>query len=191
MTTVTVRPQILTYTGRVVNPLDVRPEDVCIEDVAHSLACSNRFCGHTVAPWNTAQHSIGVMRVVQAQSSLYDREKLLKSLLHDGGEAYVGDMTKWLKHSPEMASYREAEDRAQRAVYEAFRLDPGDDPDIEAGDRFMVRLEATDGFQGRWIIDHHLYGPMTEDERLMLGPWRPWDWRLAEKEFLKAFKELS
>ena len=179
-----MEPRILTYTGRRVNPLAVRPSDVCIEDIAHSLACSNRFCGHTIAPWSTAQHSIGVSRLVPPR-------KALKGLLHDGGEAYVGDMTTWLKHAPEMAPYREIEDRAQRAVYEAFGLDPSDDDDdINEADRFMVRLEATDGFNGRWIIDHELYGPITEAERQRLGPWRPWDWRLAEREFLRAFKEL-
>jgi hypothetical protein len=178
------KPEMLTFTGRVVNPLDVRIEDVCIEDIAHSLACSNRFCGHTKAPWNTAQHSVGV-------SYLVPPHKALKGLLHDGGEAYTGDMTKWLKMSPEMAAYREADARAQRVVYEAFGLDPEEDEDVKDADRFMVRLEATDGYDGRWHPRVPGYEPMTAQERVRLGPWRPMAWQDAERLFLRAFKELA
>lgn len=177
-------PSILTYTGRRVNPLDLKVSDICIEDIAHSLACSNRFCGHTAEPWNTAQHSIGVSRLVPQQKSL-------KGLVHDGGEAYTGDMTKWLKESPVMAGYREADRRAQRVVYVAFGLDPDDDPEIKAADDFMVRLEATDGYGGLWVLENPDYQPMTDAERQRLGPWRPMDWRAAEKLFLKTFKELT
>jgi uncharacterized protein len=179
------KPQMQTYTGRVVNPLALRVEDVCIEDIAHSLACSNRFCGHTKEPWNTAQHSVGV-------SYLVPLPKARKGLLHDGGEAYTGDMTKWLKMSPEMAAYREVDDRNQRVVYEAFGLDPDtEDPDIKDADRFMVRLEATDGYGGMWDPGVPGYEPLQFHERARLGAWRPMPWRAAELLFLRVFQELE
>lgn len=49
---------ICTYTGRKFYPLDPRPEDVCIEDIAHALALVNRFGGHTRVPYSVAQHSV-------------------------------------------------------------------------------------------------------------------------------------
>ena len=35
-----------TYTGMQFWPLDPRPEDICIEDIAHALALQCRFNGH-------------------------------------------------------------------------------------------------------------------------------------------------
>lgn len=176
------RPRISTYTGLIVNPLDLRPEDVRIEDIAHALALINRFCGHTAAPISVAQHSVYVSRLCNGHA--------LQGLLHDASEAYLGDVTKWVKDAPEMALYREAEARAQRVILALFWCSPELALEVESADRLMVRYEFERGYHGR-TIDHPAYPPVTDDERTLIGEWEPWSWQQAEREFLEQFNRLE
>lgn len=45
---------IQTYTNKQFWPLDPRPEDVCIEDIAHALSLQCRFTGHVREFYSTA-----------------------------------------------------------------------------------------------------------------------------------------
>jgi len=176
------RPRITTYTGRVVNPLDLRSEDIAIADIAHALALINRFCGHTSVPISVAQHSVYVSRLCNGHA--------LQGLLHDAAEAYIGDTTKWLKATPEMSPYRQAEARAQHVILARFGCAPELADEVEAADRLMVRYEYEAGYNGR-VIDHPGYPPVTGDERRQVGLWWPWHWSTAEREFLARFRELA
>lgn len=55
-----------TYSGRITWPLDPRPEDVELADVAHALARINRFNGHTSVSYSVAEHSVRVSLLVEA-----------------------------------------------------------------------------------------------------------------------------
>ena len=96
-------------------PLDPRPEEIQIEDVAHALGHLCRFAGHTSSFYTVAQHSVLVSRICEPQDALW-------GLLHDASEAYLGDMVRPLKRQPEMASYQEAEERLMAAICERFGL---------------------------------------------------------------------
>jgi hypothetical protein len=176
------RPRITTYTGLVVNPLDLQPSDVRIEDIAHALALINRFCGHTAVPISVAQHSVHVSRLCNGAA--------FQGLLHDAAEAYLNDITKWVKAAPEMAPFRAAEARAQRVILERFGCEPELADEVEVADRLMVRYEYERGYNGR-VIDRPAYPRITEQERRLVGPWEPWAWDRAERAFLARFKELS
>lgn len=74
-------------TGRIYWPSDPRPEDVCLEDIALSLAKLNRFGGHLrrdVESYTVAQHSVLVSYECEPRFALI-------GLLHDAHEAYLGD----------------------------------------------------------------------------------------------------
>lgn len=47
---------ILTFTGRRFYPLDPRPEDVCLEDIAHALSLICRYNGHSRFFYSVAEH---------------------------------------------------------------------------------------------------------------------------------------
>src|ERR1700693_75116 len=49
---------IQTFTGRQFWPLDPRPEEVCIEDIAHGLSNECRFAGQCRSFYSVAQHSV-------------------------------------------------------------------------------------------------------------------------------------
>lgn len=163
-----------------VNPLRLTPEDVRIEDIAHHLALINRFNGGTPKPISVAQHSVLVSR-------LLPDEHALAGLLHDASEAYLGDVTKWLKMSDAMTAYREAEAWAQRVIFGVFGCPLEQHPDIDDVDRLMVRYEA---WKSGITIDVPGYEPPNKEECKLSG-WKPWSWQYAEELFMATFRSLT
>lgn len=81
---------IQTYSGVAFDLRAPRPEDVRSADLAHALAFSCRFGGHTRVHASVAQHSILVAAIVWRRTR--DRAAALHGLLHDAHEAYTGDI---------------------------------------------------------------------------------------------------
>ena len=83
-----VRPpnSVGTATGRWVNPMALKADDVCIEDIAVSLSHQCRFGGHCMQFYSVGEHSLNV-----AGMSTDHATKLL-GLLHDATEAYLIDV---------------------------------------------------------------------------------------------------
>jgi hypothetical protein len=189
-------PLILTFTGKHLNPLNIQAEDVCIEDVAHHLSIINRFNGCTARPISVAQHVVYVSRLLDGTGFEW------QGLHHDDGEAYCGDVTKWLKMSDAMKGFRDAEDIAQRACYKAFNIEPGEfegydnlmHPRVGAADKLMVRFEGTKGYGikvwKRWSDTITGYPMPTPEEIAEVGPWAPWPAKTAERLFLDHYRML-
>lgn len=197
-----IAPRLYTHTGRWANPLALRLEDIDIQDLAHGLSGEGRFANHTVFPISVAQHSVYVSRLVQiyeehetlrGRRDVSARKRLYRqALLHDGSEAYLGDMTKWLKAHPAMAPFREAEDRAQAVIYERFGCAREDAPEIKAADALMVRFEGARGFGTLWEVGHPDYPKeITQEELALIGHWEFVDRHTAKAMFLGRFKELE
>lgn len=107
-----LEPWIETYKGIKFSFLDPQPEQVEIEDIAHSLANQCRFSGHTSVFYSVAQHSIEVAR--------HSGELLLTGLLHDASEAYIHDIPSPVK--PHLPGYAEMEDRIMQAIAKRFGI---------------------------------------------------------------------
>lgn len=185
-----MKPRVRTYTGKEVNPLDLRPEDIDIRDIAHSLALCNRFAGHTRLPVSVAQHSILVAQLAEPFG------QALAGLLHDATEAYLGDVTKWLKAT--MPEYIAAEERAADVIAAKFGLPPDAfaTPEVDWADRVMVRFEGAHnlGCGPGFVIEHPNYPPLTETEIEAVNAvtrWHPWRWQEAERLFQMAFDALT
>ena len=179
---------ITTFTGRLVDVFNLHEEDIDIEDIVHSLACINRFCGHVAEPVSVAQHSVYV-------SCLCDGHAL-QGLLHDASEAYLGDVSRRLKNRPEMAGYREAEGLVQSAIYRRFGCDIETAPAVKRVDMLMARYEATIGYHGKWKpSDSARYPPATQAEMVtieqLVGPWRAWPWHEAKLVFLQRYSQVA
>lgn len=120
---------IQTYSGVVLYPLDPRPEEILIEDIAHALSNTPRFTGHTKQFYSVAQHSVLV-------SYRVPDEMALRGLLHDASEAYINDIARPTKRMPFMHEYREIEKNLQAAIYKKFGIfgpDPEELHDADAG----------------------------------------------------------
>ncbi len=84
-------PHVRTFTDKRFYFLDPKPEDICIEDIAHSLSHICRYGGHCHRFYSVGEHSITCCDRVRGLSVP------LWGLLHDAAEAYIGDICKPLK----------------------------------------------------------------------------------------------
>lgn len=190
-----MQPIMTTYTGKIINPVNLQPEDICIEDIAHALALCNRFAGHSREPMSVAQHSVTVCKIIQHRYPTW-RRGALQGLLHDAAEAYIGDVTKWLKRTPAFATYRRIEDMLEKQIYERFGCPIKKTTRVACADKLALRLEGELAFEPEtWhrLCNHIGYKPLTEKERnfYFFGARSIWSWQTAERMFLTEFYNLS
>lgn len=109
---------LTTRSGRKLDPLNIMPDDIDIEDIAYSLSMQCRFNGHCKNFYSVAQHSI---RVAEAATGNPHHEKYrLELLLHDAAEAYIGDLITPIKRLCD--EYKDIEYRIDIAIAHKFNL---------------------------------------------------------------------
>lgn len=172
----TIPGVIVTYTGKLVEPLNPDPETICIEDVAHALANSCRFTGHVRSFYSVAQHSVLVAELLPAPLRLV-------GLLHDASEAYLSDISRPVKRQPQFGTfYGEAEERLMLAVAERFGFDWPPDELVHLADDVLLRSEQRDLMPDLLRVPGDDYLPFSI---FPLPPDR------AERAFLHAYSELQ
>lgn len=173
---------IQTYTGRHFYITDPRAEDIAIADVAHALSNICRFTGHVHSFYSVAEHCVRVSRLVEPRHALW-------GLLHDTTEAYIGDVSRPLKHAPGMEGYCNIERNLERAVLERFdiTLTPEMERDVKRADLYMLCVEAqtllgvTDFKAAGWSYW------VDTDPKAKLGCWTPAE---ARQAFLQRYGVL-
>ena len=111
---------------RLVDPFNLKPEDICIKDIAHHLARICRWNGGVNGFYSVAEHSIAVAKSVAPKFQLW-------GLLHDAAETYIGDITRPVKrrlwvcdHNPYLNESRlliSHEQSVLMAIAEKFNLE--------------------------------------------------------------------
>ena len=152
-----------TYTGRKFNLADPSAEDVCLEDIARSLAGQCRYTAHTSKSYETgyryaihysvAQHSILMAQEAAPPDRIY-------MLLHDAHETYTGDVSQPLKmHMPKDFYFwwKDLEAQLDGVIYTHFGVPPPT-PDIQK------RVKLADN---RMML--------TEQQQFMVPAPEPWD----------------
>ncbi len=176
-------PYLQTVSGRRVNPFDPDPAQLDAGDIARALANQCRFGGHSRVFYSVAQHCVIVSRVVEERGG--DVEDVFAALMHDAGEAYLGDMPHPLKHRSALgAAFREAEARLEVAIRERFNI-KASVPDVKAVDRALLATERRAFSAEAW------HWPELEDVEpldLELTAWSP---DQAADEFAKRYAELD
>lgn len=124
-----------TYTGRKVWPLDPRPEDIDLTDIAWALSHQCRYNGHGRFFYSVAEHSWLMAQHFLAEGQANDA---VGALLHDASEAYLGDCVRPLKRS--LPEFKAIERVVEEAIYARFRIeDPS--PAVHAADRLILTDE--------------------------------------------------
>lgn len=164
-----------TYTGRQAWPMDMRADEVFIEDVAHSLAMQCRYAGHSLRFYSVAEHSVLMARWFRAQGMA---EYALPALLHDATEAYLVDVPRPVK--PFLPGYKEAEHRAWLAIAERLGLDPVLSSHVHDADNRILGDERAQNMS-TCVAEWHTTGAGLG---VTLQFWTP---EQAEAEFLATY----
>jgi 5'-deoxynucleotidase YfbR-like HD superfamily hydrolase len=109
--------------GRRLDLLAPRPEDIEIEDIAHGLARVARWNGQTTGDhaFSVAQHSLVVTQIVATIESDFGRRELRAALLHDAAEYVIGDLISPFKAAIGL-DYKAFEQKLLAAIYERFGI---------------------------------------------------------------------
>jgi hypothetical protein len=170
---------MLAYSGKRVYPVDPRPEDFDIKDIARGLSHMCRFNGHTSQFYSVAQHS--VLCAYQAPQHLK-----LDALLHDASEAYIADIVRPAKgHLPD---YLMMEGMICVALAERFGLQyplPAEIKDID--NRMLVTeapflLRGVAGAQHQWWKAEGMPAPYD----IAMRAWTP---EHARQRFMEAYDD--
>jgi len=164
---------IPTFTGKKVDPFHLTEEDIDINDIAHSLALQCRFAGHTLMFYSVAEHCILVADLVGKElakeymgSVEAANRTCLTALLHDAAEAYIGDMSRYFKHHPELKFVIELEQQILGTVGRKFNLGGADYQLIKRADRILLATEAkhliADSGKGWYLPEPALTGGMHD-----------------------------
>lgn len=165
-----------TYSGVKFYPYDPNPEDVKLEDIAHHLSLMCRFNGGTKVFYSVAQHSVLVSQQVAPQFALW-------GLLHDAGEAYVGDMVRPLKLG--MRQFREVEALVMEAVALRFGLSLPEPFEVKDADVVLLYTERRD------MLKVQRFWSLSDQVKLLPNILEAWSPREAEALFLKRYHQLS
>lgn len=190
-----------TFSGRFFDYEFPAPEQISIEDIAHALSHICRFGGHTRTFYSVAEHSVLVSRLLEQSSAARYQ---LAALLHDGHEAYLGDLPTPLKVAIG-ESYRVMVAGADAAIGAYLGINPGDfhSAAVRWADAVALRLEAhklkaSGGLHPEWDVaweehnlgDVKLLAPMLNAD--YVNAWRPGlSPRDAEDGFLSRFYRLT
>lgn len=165
-----------TFTGRQYWPMDPRPHEVYIEDIAHSLSLQCRYAGHCLRFYSVAEHSVLIARHL---AGTHAPEVALAGLLHDAPEAYCVDIPRPLK--PYLTNYRAIEQDNWLAIAALYRLDRELPREVHDADNRIIADELVNLVPMPWHARHN--NPLG----VKLRYWSPEE---AETEFLATFEAL-
>ncbi len=173
---------ILTYTGIKFYPLEPQPEDIRIEDIAHSLSMMTRANGHFKHFFSVAQHTINCFYEAEARG--YSKRVRLGCLLHDASESYISDITRPVKQN--LKEYYVIEERLQKAIYERFGLG-----DLTEAELALIKVvdDALLYQEFDTLMNVRLFKEPPELFRRHDFSQR--DFGAVEKEFLDLFASMS
>ena len=201
--------KIRLFSGVWVDLLDLQPNDILVEDIAHSLAYSCRWTGHTREFYSVAQHSVlcsnfpihhadmnhvddlGVMMGVDEAKRI--RYIQFLRLMHDAGEAYYGDIATPLKSAQAGAGeeIRHSIDREIDYKYFGYYAPCKRTKEeiIKPADQKLLSMEA------EWLMGFEIDPPAKyvgmRREYLGKPMERCWSPEEAEDRFLQRFGELN
>lgn len=168
-----------TYSGGRVYPLDPRPEEIDILDIAAALSKLCRYGGHCLQFYSVAEHCVLMTRYARKYG--FRDQVLLQLLLHDASEAYLVDIPRPLKKS--LPDYQAAERGMEYAISQRFGLEIPNDPIVHKFDEAIGLAEREQNLavpQFTWELDF-------EASRSLPVTLQFWEPRTALNEFLSEF----
>lgn len=161
--------------GRAFYPLDPRPEEIHIEDIAAALSKLCRYGGHCKRFYSVAEHC--VLMAHAAPDGMH-----LAALLHDASEAYLSDMIRPIKRHLE--NYERIEAELERVIAQRFTLEFPMPAAVKALDNAILVNERDQAM----VTPPQPWGLTEPALGVTLQFWTP---EKAEYEFLAAFRRYG
>jgi hypothetical protein len=166
-----------TFTGKKFHPFDPKPDQICIEDIAHGLSLLCRFAGQCPNFYSVAEHSLYVAE------RLPDNLKL-EGLLHDASEAYLADLPRPVKTA--LPEYKAIELSVESVISEKFDLVFPSPYHVMAADRTLLKHEIFTFFGAQRYLEDFGEEYQSEVSEHLFG----FDPRTAESRFLILYRNL-
>lgn len=180
-----------TFTGREFWPLDPRPDDMLIIDVAHHLAMQVRFNGAVKDFYSVAEHCVlgsHIVYFLAMLSGATEKEaKLLafEFLMHDAWETWAGDMIRPIKNGTACgAEFKKLERPGEAAVRIRWNLMVPTPPIIKQVDSEMCAVEQRQRYESP--LDAQWTNMVHPQVKLQF-----WPWQQAKAEFLRRYSDLT
>lgn len=175
-------PWIQTASGLKFPLIDINPDAILIDDIAHALSMLCRFNGQCLRYYSVAEHSVHVSYEIAPELAML-------GLMHDAAEAYLGDVPSPLKR--ELRDFRDIEDNLIRAIGVKFGFSHPEKGTED--DRELKRADV------QLLIDEKVAIMAPEPEA-----WPPeappvkdagrvecWPPEIAKAKFMERFHELT
>jgi len=172
---------MITYTGKAVDVFNLKVEDICLLDIAHSLSLQCRYIGHCKFFYSIAEHSIRATSYAE-QFGVDPRYVFL----HDAAEAYCGDIIRGVKP---LVFDKRVESKIRNAIFSHFSMDTNywevSYHIIKEIDDRMLATEFRDLMPKGTEKALQSYHPFNQ----VIAPWE--DYKMAEVLFLENAKSLG
>lgn len=175
--TITIPPWMQTHSDIKFDPYNIKPEDISILDIAHSLANTCRWGGHCKEFYSVAQHSIEVMHRVSPPNKL-------AALLHDAAETYIGDMPSPIKAT--LPDYKRLEEIIMTAIADKFEFQLPLNQEIKDADKFACIWEAHNLLRDTALVEQ--WGGKNPEPYRKIKCWSP---ATAKYSFIHEFERLT
>ena len=170
-----------TASGLTFYPLDPRPEEILIEDIAHHLARICRWGGAVRGYYSVAEHSVLLSHYFEGKG---DPVLAKWALLHDAAEAYLGDVVRPLK--PYFTEFSRFESHLETMIWRHFGLEGELPVAVKAADTAILGDERTRLFAA--ASDPALNRPGETGLGLAMGEHSPaWSHYLFLVQFYALF----
>lgn len=166
---------IQSYSGRSIDFLDPKVEQIDIDDIAHALSLLCRFGGHCRQFYSVAQHSVIASWNVKQKFAL-------EALLHDSTEAFLVDMPRPIKQV--LKGYRDIEKGLDKVIREKFNLPEEMTKAVHLVDNQMLATEKRDLMK----ISERPWSELPDPFSFEIKPWSS---KRSYKEFLERYHELA
>jgi 5'-deoxynucleotidase YfbR-like HD superfamily hydrolase len=158
-----------TFTGKRIYLDEPRPEDFCIEDIAHGLSNVCRYGGQCVSFYSVAEHSYRGAKNIErfakmdGEASLTALHDAYEFLLHDAAEAYVGDQIRPVVMY--LDSYREMRDKMQTVINKKFKIPTHMSKTCKEMDERMLSTESRVmfGHDDKWWESPEFAEPIRDE----------------------------
>lgn len=127
-----VKIPMMTRSGRLLDLNNLKPEDISVLDIAHSLSNLCRYNGHTERFYSVAEHSVRLARYAinnYTEENNYSLRLARALLLHDGTEGYVGDVIYHLKR--ELPQFSDFENKVAAVLNKKYEVDTSEEIQTE------------------------------------------------------------